>query len=81
VDLYQLLAHTIAAGLPSGLLVYAAREEEPFEHEASLAGKKLVVTALDLAGEPREVDERMTRLSERVRHMGRSTARRCNDRV
>ena len=31
-DLYQLLTYSVAAGLPGGLLVYAAGEAEPKTH-------------------------------------------------
>jgi hypothetical protein len=34
-DLYQLLAYTVAAGLPTGLLIYAAGEGDPSRHVIS----------------------------------------------
>ncbi len=54
-DLYQLLAYTIAAGLPGGLLIYAAGEDDPVLHEVVNIGKRLEVVTLDLAGTPDEV--------------------------
>jgi len=54
-DLYQLLAYTIAANLPGGLLIYAAGEDEPVMHEIVTIGKRLEVVTLDLAGTPDEV--------------------------
>jgi 5-methylcytosine-specific restriction enzyme subunit McrC len=49
-DVYQLLAYATAAGLPSGLLVYAAGEGNPVTHHVSLAGKLLHVRTLQLEG-------------------------------
>jgi 5-methylcytosine-specific restriction enzyme subunit McrC len=54
-DLYQLLAYTIAADLPAGLLIYAAGEDVPVVHEIVNIGKRLEVVTLDLAGTPDEV--------------------------
>jgi 5-methylcytosine-specific restriction enzyme subunit McrC len=54
-DLYQLLAYTIAADLPGGLLIYAAGEAEPVIHEIVHLGKRLEVVTLDLAGTPEDV--------------------------
>jgi 5-methylcytosine-specific restriction enzyme subunit McrC len=50
-DLYQLLAYTTATALSSGLLVYAAGEGEPATHDVILAGKRLHVRSLELAGD------------------------------
>lgn len=54
-DLYQLLAYATASGLEEGLLIYAAGESEPTTHEVRLAGKRLRVVTLDLAGRPQEL--------------------------
>jgi 5-methylcytosine-specific restriction enzyme subunit McrC len=54
-DLYQLLAYVTAAHLDEGLLIYAAGEAEPVTHEIRLAGKRLRVVTLNLAGSPHEV--------------------------
>jgi 5-methylcytosine-specific restriction enzyme subunit McrC len=50
-DLYQLLAYVTASGLPSGLLVYAAGEGKPADHDIALASKLLHVRSLELAGD------------------------------
>ena len=54
-DLYQLLAYTVASGLPGGLLVYAAGEGEPVRHEVVRIGKELEVMTLDMSGSPEEI--------------------------
>jgi 5-methylcytosine-specific restriction enzyme subunit McrC len=76
-DLYQLLAYTVAAGLPGGLLVYAAGEESddgtddgsPISHDVVRAGKQLQVTTLDLAGSPEQILAQIRVLAERVRRL------------
>jgi len=68
-DLYQLLAYTIAADVPEGLLVYAAGEGEPACHEVVWAGKKLRVVTLDLQGQPSELLSEAALLAERISHM------------
>ncbi|HWN41937.1 MAG TPA: hypothetical protein VNW71_06920, partial [Thermoanaerobaculia bacterium] len=68
-DLYQLLAYTIAAGLPSGLLVYAAGEGEPVVHEVVELGRRLEVSTLDLAREPEAILEQVATIAQRVREM------------
>ena len=70
-DLYQLLAYTIAAGLPGGLLVYAAGEAEPVSHDVVQAGKQLQVTSLDLAGSPAAILAQVNTLAQRVRRLRR----------
>jgi 5-methylcytosine-specific restriction enzyme subunit McrC len=68
-DLYQLLAYTVATGLPAGLLLYAAGEHEPVTHEVVELGRRLEVHALDLTGPPEEVLAQIGDLAERVRGM------------
>ncbi len=51
-DLYQLLAYTIATGLPGGLLIYGAGETEPIVHTVQDAGKRLEIEVLDLSLPP-----------------------------
>jgi 5-methylcytosine-specific restriction enzyme subunit McrC len=68
-DVYQLLAYTIATGLPGGLLIYAADEAAPVEHEVPLAGKRLRVTTLDVRGDPDTVLARVTRLAAQIRQL------------
>ena len=65
-DLYQMLAYCVAAGLPSGLLVYAQGEDEPAAHAVRNAGVTIEVEALDLDGEPEAVLASVTRLARRV---------------
>jgi 5-methylcytosine-specific restriction enzyme subunit McrC len=69
-DLYQLLAYTVATGLPAGLLIYAAGEAEPVSHVVE-PGKELQVTALDLAGTPETVLQQIDTLAARVRRLRR----------
>jgi 5-methylcytosine-specific restriction enzyme subunit McrC len=72
-DLYQLLTYTISTGLPSGLLVYAAGEAEPATHVVNNAGKRLVVTSMDLSGDLRSLrheTERIAALVQSVRLAG-----------
>ena len=68
-DLYQLLAYATALDLPGGLLVYAKGEREPAVHRVRHAGKRLVVAALDLAGEPRQVLVEIKEVADRVRDL------------
>ena len=66
-DIYQMLAYCTAADLPSGLLVYAAGEDEPRSYEIKHAGKTIEVASLDLSGTPEEILDEVGRLAERVR--------------
>jgi 5-methylcytosine-specific restriction enzyme subunit McrC len=66
-DLYQLLAYTMATGLPGGLLVYAAGEEEPRSVHVREARKVIEVVALDLAVESRQLLSQIAALARRVR--------------
>jgi 5-methylcytosine-specific restriction enzyme subunit McrC len=66
-DVYQLLAYTIAAGLPGGLLIYAADEAMPVEHEIPLAGKRLQITTLDLRDGPDEILQRVRQVAAGIR--------------
>ena len=69
-DLYQLLAYTVASGLPAGLLVYAAGEAEAGAH--AVDGKELQVTALDLAGDPQATLDQVATLAGRIRRLRRA---------
>jgi 5-methylcytosine-specific restriction enzyme subunit McrC len=73
-DLYQLLAYTVAADLPGGLLIYAAGEGEPARHDVVHLGKKLEVVTLDLAGTPDDVLTQMREVAGRVRRMRAAAA-------
>ena len=65
-DIYQMLAYCTAADLPSGLLIYAAGEDDPSEYRINHAGKTIEVTALDLSGTPAAILGEVSRLAERV---------------
>jgi len=68
-DLYQLLAYTVAARLPGGLLIYAAGEADGRIHEVPYADKKLEVVPLSLSGTPEEILEAIEGLAGRVRRL------------
>lgn len=68
-DLYQLLAYTIAADLPGGLLIYAAGESEPARHRIVQVGKHLDVVTLDLAGTPDSVLGQIAGVAGQVRRL------------
>lgn len=65
-DLYQLLSYTIGAGVPGGLLVYAAGEGDPAVHEVVNVGKTLRVTSLDLSGRPEQILSEVGRIAQIV---------------
>jgi 5-methylcytosine-specific restriction enzyme subunit McrC len=71
-DLYQLLAYTIAADLPCGLLVYAAGEGEPITHEVVEVEKRLEVVTLDLSGGPDEILEQVRVVADRIHEIARA---------
>jgi len=74
-DLYQLLAYLIGTDLDQGMLVYAAGEAEPATHTVHLLGRRLIVRALNLQGEPAEILAEVGRLAGEVRKMrGRATS-------
>ena len=62
-----MLAYCIAADLPSGLLIYAAGEDEGGTHRINHAGKTIEVTTLNLTGTPEDIRAEVTCLAERVR--------------
>lgn len=65
-DLYQLLAYATATELPVGMLIYAAGEAERVDHDVDLAGKRLLVRTVDLAGKPSEVLGQMEVLAHEI---------------
>lgn len=71
-DLYQLLAYTIGADLPSGLLIYAQGEEAPTVYAVRHAGKRLEVMAVDLSGSPEQVLAEVGNVAGRIRKMRRA---------
>ena len=66
-DIYQMLAYCTAADLPSGLLVYAAGEDEPNSYRIKHAGKTIEVASLDLNGTPDEILKEVRSLADLVR--------------
>jgi 5-methylcytosine-specific restriction enzyme subunit McrC len=66
-DLYQLLAYTIAADLPGGLLIYAAGEGEPALHRVRHAGKQLEVVGLNLNGSPEQIIAEIKEVANRIK--------------
>ena len=65
-DIYQMLAYCTAAGLPSGLLIYAAGEDEPPTYRINHAGKTIEVASLDLSGTPEAILDSVRQLAGRV---------------
>ena len=65
-DIYQMLAYCTAAGLPSGLLIYAAGEDEPTTYRINHAGKTIEVASLDLSGTPEAILDSVRQLAGRV---------------
>lgn len=68
-DLYQLLAYAIATDLDEGLLVYAAGETTPTDHDISHAGKRLRVRVLDVAADPHDVLVGVQAIADEVREL------------
>jgi 5-methylcytosine-specific restriction enzyme subunit McrC len=66
-DLYQLLAYTTATELSTGLLVYAKGEREATEHDITLAGKRLCVESLELAGSISDLHQQVRGLAAVIR--------------
>jgi 5-methylcytosine-specific restriction enzyme subunit McrC len=67
-DLYQLLAYTVALGLPGGTLIYAADEGvNEAEHVVVKAGKRLRVVALDLLAPRMKILQQIRSIAERIR--------------
>ena len=66
-DIYQMLAYCTAADLPSGLLIYAAGEDEPRSYRIKHAGKTIEVASLDLTGSPEAILAEVRQLADRVR--------------
>jgi 5-methylcytosine-specific restriction enzyme subunit McrC len=66
-DLYQLLAYTIATGLSSGTLIYAAdKGVSTAEHDILQAGKRLHVVALDLSAPPAAIRRKIEVLADAI---------------
>ncbi len=69
-DLYQMLAYTIAADLPAGLLIYAASDAAPLTYAVPLANKQLNVVTLDLGQSPTQILEQLASLARKIRQVG-----------
>lgn len=63
-DIYQMLAYCTAACLPSGLLVYAAGEDQqPGTYTIDHINKTIEVATLDLRGGPQEILKEVERIA------------------
>jgi 5-methylcytosine-specific restriction enzyme subunit McrC len=70
-DLYQLLAYATAAGLPGGLIVYAAGEGDAVNHRIARVGKELRVRSLDLCGKPGAILDQVKGLARQIEELRR----------
>ena len=68
-DLYQVLAYTIVADIPGGLLIYAAGEAAATTHQIVHLGKRIEVRTLDLSGEPEDMLGQIELIAQVVRGM------------
>lgn len=66
-DLYQALAYATALNLPGALLIYAQGEADPSPYCVCHAGKRLEVTAVDLAGSIKDIRASIGELAVKVR--------------
>lgn len=66
-DVYQMLAYTIAAGLPGGMLIYARGEAEPASHRIVRAGKQIDVVTLALDAAPEAILAQIAGIAARIR--------------
>jgi 5-methylcytosine-specific restriction enzyme subunit McrC len=73
-DLYQPLAYTTALDLPGGVLIYAEGEQPDACHDVLYAGKRLVITSLDLSGSINELHDEISKLASRVEALQRQAA-------
>jgi 5-methylcytosine-specific restriction enzyme subunit McrC len=65
-DLYQLLAYTVAADLPGGVLIYARGEDEARTHTVRHIGQQLTVESLDLESSPEQLLQQIERITGSV---------------
>ena len=68
-DLYQLLAYTIAADLPGGLLIYPADEGKGTSHQVVHIEETLHVVTLKVGGDPASFLSEIARVSDIVRSL------------
>jgi 5-methylcytosine-specific restriction enzyme subunit McrC len=78
-DLYQLLAYTVAADLPGGILVYAKGERPSSHYRIHNSDKVLEVLTLSLDGDPEEVLAEVAGVARRVRQLRATALRRTRD--
>lgn len=67
-DLYQLLAYTVAADLPGGMLIYAHGQQEERQFQVVNLGRILETVALNLDQEPDGVLADVDRIARRIRN-------------
>ena len=71
-DIYQLLAYSTALDLPGGLLIYA-KSASDHDHSGRYvvrhSGKRLVVSAVDMAGDLEDILKRVKDLTQEVRQL------------
>ena len=68
-DIYQMLAYCTAAGLPSGLLVYAAVESKPKAYKIRNSEKTIEVASLDLEGTPEAILDEVGTLAKKIKNL------------
>jgi len=68
-DLYQILAYSIAANLPDGLLIYAEGEGEMQTHDVVHAKRRIEVMTLDVSGPPEQILSQVEVLANQIRRL------------
>ena len=66
-DIYQVLTYCTAAGLPSGLLVYAAVKSKPKAYKIRNSEKTIEVAFLNLEGTPESILDQVGGLAEKIK--------------
>ena len=62
-DVYQALAYAVTAGVRAVHLLYVSGDVEPRRYEIAAAGTTVVAHAVDVSGEPGELESRVRKLS------------------
>jgi 5-methylcytosine-specific restriction enzyme subunit McrC len=77
-DIYQMLAYTVASGLPHGTIIYAKGEVDEVTHHIRAVGKTIEIATLDLEADPdmllRQIAQLGTRLEAEATGMSVSAA-------
>jgi len=68
-DFYQILAYSIAANLPGGLLIYAEGEGVTQTHDVVHAKKRIEVMTLDVSGPPEKILSQVEVLANQIRRL------------